>query len=133
MTRRNGRQLARFAIVGAIVALTYVALYLLLMRFGLTRGPANALAFCVAVGLQYLGQTRWTFEQPLKQGGQALRFIITICLGLAVSALITGFVGPAMGWPEAAAAVAVILWLPVQNFIFFRLWVYASPIQSAEG
>ena len=119
-------RMLRFAIVGTTVAGLYVLLYVGFIALGLIQPLANALAFGVAVIVQYVGQAWWTFRQPLAQPDQIFRFVCTISLGFLVSALITGQVGPALHWPDVIAAAVVAVVLPVQNYLIFRIWVFAS-------
>ncbi|UWQ75327.1 GtrA family protein [Leisingera sp. M658] len=119
-------QVLRFSIVGATVAGLYVLGYTTLLASGLAQASANVLAFAAAVAVQYVLQTAWTFRRPLGMPEQMLRFSCTIAAGFAVSALITGVIGPALGWADWLSAAAVTVILPVQNFIIFRLWVYSA-------
>ena len=127
MISQTVRRLFRFAVVGTIVAACYVVFYLGLIKFGFSQPVANAVAFLCAVAIQYLGQTLWTFEQPLNTPGQITRFICTIGLGLLISALITGLLGPALGWADWVSAIFVTVVLPVQNYLIFKSWVYQNP------
>lgn len=119
-------QIIRFGIVGVTVAGLYVLLYLGLQAV-MAQAAANALAFGLAVLVQYVGQTLFTFRQKLAVPDQIGRFAAMIGLGLLVSALLTGLIGPALGWADWAAAAAVTVILPVQNYLFMTLWVYAHP------
>jgi len=122
----------RFAVVGAGVAAFYVLLYLGFQSIGLGQPLANALAFLMAVTGQYVAQTTWTFRRPLTLPNQISRFVVTISLGLVVSALITGALGPALGWADWVSAAVVTVVLPVQNFLFFRNWVFSETGGSVE-
>jgi putative flippase GtrA len=122
----------RFAVVGTIVAACYVIFYLTLLALGLSQPLANIIAFLSAVTIQYMGQALWTFRRPLAIPTQIGRFLGTIGLGLVVSALITGVLGPSFGWESWVSAVLVTLVLPVQNFIFFRIWVFTETKTSSE-
>lgn len=128
----SGRlRIIRFAVVGASVAALYVLLYLAFLYVGIAQGMANGLAFLIAVAVQYLGQAGFTFAAKLGDGAQMLRFGFMIGLGLITSALVTGLIGPALGWADWLAAVAVTLILPVQNYIVMTRWVFAG--QTAKG
>lgn len=132
MTGLLRHQPVRFAIVGIAVALFYVLTYLALMAAGLSRPAANATAFLLAVAGQYVAQTLWTFRRPLGLPDQIVRFACTIGLGLLVSALLTGVIGPAMNWTDWMAAALVTVILPVQNYLFFRLWVFSKASLPSE-
>lgn len=127
MSKEEALRLCRFGTVGVSVALLYVLLYWGQVTFGVVQGVANFVAFAVAVLVQYVAQTLWTFRRPLAVPDQAFRFSTTIGIGFGVSALITGWIGPSFGWADWQAAAVVAVVLPVQNYIIFRVWVYARP------
>ena len=119
-------QLARFALVGTTVALVYVAGYLLLLEVGINQPLANALAYLIAILAQYLGQAAYTFDKPINDRTQIGRFVVMTGLGFLTSAAITGQIGPFLNASNWAAAVAVILILPIQNYIIMTLWVFSK-------
>jgi putative flippase GtrA len=131
ISERHSRVL-RFGVVGATVAVVYIVLYLMLLSFGVAQIQANLVAFLLAIVLQYLGQTLWTFRRPLAVPDQLGRFLFTISLGLVVSGLITGTLGPALGWANWVSAVIVTVVLPVQNYLFFRNWVFSDKKNPME-
>ena len=126
MTQYNWGQLVRFAIVGIGVALLYVLIYLALLTLGSPQVIANIVAFLLAVAVQYFGHTLFTFRKPLGLPDQIVRFVCTIGLGLFVSTMITGILGPSMGWQNWVSAALVTIILPVQNFLFFKAWVFTE-------
>jgi len=130
MIRPANLQILRFAIVGGTVAALYVLLYLAFLGLGLPQPLANAFAFILAVVVQYVGQSWWTFRQPLRAPDQMVRFGCTIGLGWLVSALITGLIGPGLGWADWLAAAVVTVVLPIQNYVIFRAWVFAGAGQQ---
>ena len=119
-------QLARFALVGTTVALVYVAGYLLLLEVGINQPLANALAYLIAISAQYLGQAAYTFGKPINDSAQIGRFVVMTGLGFLTSAAITGQIGPFLNASNWAAAVAVILILPIQNYVIMTLWVFSK-------
>lgn len=129
--RRLG-QVMRFALVGALVAGTYLVLYLAFLHLGLAQALANALAFLIAVGLQYLGQAAFTFRRKLGDRAQIVRFAVMISLGLIVSAVITAHAA-SLGLAPAKAALIVMLWLPIQNYLLMVLWVFWAPQLTAPA
>ncbi|WP_370400222.1 GtrA family protein [Sulfitobacter sp. JB4-11] len=123
----------RFALVGIVVAATYVALYLLFMAVGLTQSLSNAGAFLLAVALQYVGQAGFTFGAKLSDAPQATRFGLMICCGLITSALITGVFGPGIGLPNWLSAVVVTVVLPFQNYLIMTRWVFLTPGKRVDA
>ncbi len=116
----------RFAIVGTGVAACYFLLYLLFLELGLQQAGANTLAFMIAVTTQYIAQTMWTFRRPLGVPDQIVRFLVAIGCGYVVSLAITGYLGPGLGWPDWLSGGVVTVVLPVQNYLFFRTWVFVE-------
>ncbi|WP_371225198.1 GtrA family protein [Roseovarius sp. 2305UL8-3] len=122
MTTRG--KLLPFALVGVGVAALYVALYTMLQALGVTQSVANAAAFLAAVVVQYAAQACFTFQAPLRSKQQVVRFGIMVALGFVTSAIITGLIGPSLGWPDLASAIIVTIVLPFQNYVFMSRWVF---------
>lgn len=122
MTRSS--HISRFALVGVLIALLYILLYLVLLHIGMPQWGANAIAFVTAVVVQYGAHARFTFGRQLADPAQILRFGVTTGCGFVTSALLTGYVVPALALDSWIAAVAVILILPVQNYLLMTLWVF---------
>jgi putative flippase GtrA len=125
-------KLVRFGIVGGGTALAYVALYMTFLAIGMPQIAANGTAFLLAVMLQYAGQASFTFGRQLNDRIQIVRFAVMVCLGFASSALITAVLPALIGVPDWAAAALVTVCLPVQNYIFMTLWVFAAPFSRTE-
>ncbi|GFE51018.1 hypothetical protein So717_27710 [Roseobacter cerasinus] len=120
-------RMQRFAIIGVLVALSYLLLYLAFLALDLPRVIANALAFGLAICLQYVGQTCFTFGRRLQDLAQLIRFGVMVSCGFVTSAGVTGWLGPLFAVPDWAVAAVVTVILPVQNYLLMRLWVYAPP------
>jgi putative flippase GtrA len=125
-------KLVRFAIVGGGSTLSYVLLYTLLRAWGVDQALANAGAFFIAVIVQYAGHSLFTFRKPPADAAQIIRFVVMIGLGFASSAVITGPLASATGLAPLIAAAIVAVALPVQNYVFMTLWVFASPFSKTE-
>lgn len=123
---------ARFGVVGIMTALSYVAMYPAFLAAGVPQPAANALAFFLAIVLQYIGHALFTFERRLINRSQITKFAIMVGCGFGMSMLVTGPLAEALGMPAWAAALAVALYLPVQNYILMTLWVFAVPHPKTE-
>ncbi len=123
--RDDRDQILRFCVVGTGVAGLYLGLFLLGVELGLTEAAANVTSLSCAVVVQYIAQTAWTFRRSLAVPEQIFRFVCTIGLGFVVSTLMTARFGPLLGWPPVLSGSVVMLWLPIQNFVMFRIWVFA--------
>ncbi|HKJ63698.1 MAG TPA: GtrA family protein [Hyphomicrobiales bacterium] len=118
------QRIIRFGIVGFVVANIYVGGYVTLTALGAVNVVANFTAFSLAVTVQYIGQTRWTFGRVLRNVRQLMRFSILIGIGLIYSTLVCVQLAPAMGWEPWLAAGVVAVTLPVINYTSSRLWIY---------
>ena len=126
-------RLFRFGVTGFLVAVVYVAGYTALYHTSLTPFSANFIAYGVAVGVQYVMQTVWTFRRPLIDGAQSLRFLATIGMGLVYSTIFASMIGPALGWKPWVAAGLVAVTLPILNYISFRLWVFRPEVSRKDA
>jgi len=125
-------QFVRFAFIGGLVAVTYLLLYLLFLSLGFAQLLSNALAFLIAVAVQYIGQSMFTFGKGLKDRVQGIRFVTMIGLGLLTATLITSFIAPYFGLRDAVAGVIVTLVLPLQNYLIMSRWVFVSGAKTNE-
>jgi putative flippase GtrA len=123
----------RFAIVGSFVALIYVLSYVALVALGLAQPFANAIAFFVAIALQYIGQASFTFGKRINDPKQMIRFFSMTTLGFITAASITGILGPLVAAPHWAAAFAVTIILPIQNYIIMTAWVFSQDSKINEA
>lgn len=121
-------RLFRFGVTGFVIAVVYVAGYTALYHSGVQPVAANGIAYGVAVAIQYVMQTVWTFRRPLFDGAQSFRFFAVIGIGLAYSTVLASMIGPALGWRPWVAAGLVAVTLPILNYICFRLWVYRPEV-----
>lgn len=125
-------RVARFSLVGVCVALIYGVLFLWLRELGLARWVASTVAFAVAVLFQYVAQTWWTFGARPGDGGAAIRFAAMVGTGALLAAAITGLIGPALGASDAVSAAAVVVTLPVFNYVTMSVWVYRGRAGTRE-
>ncbi|WP_316014098.1 GtrA family protein [Roseobacter sp. HKCCA0434] len=124
LTRREFWRVVRFLTVGAGVALTYAILFLGARELGARLWEANTIAYAASVMVQYFAHTLWTFRGKVRDMMQQGRFLGVIGFGAIFSFVATTKVGPALDWPDEAAAALVIFGLPVFNYILYRFWVF---------
>ncbi len=128
-------QAVRFAMIGALSTLAYVALFLL------TRGPLGAQdANLAALLLTAVGNTaanrRFTFGVTGGGAGrQQLQGLVTFGLGLALTsgslALLAAIYQHPPRLVELAVLVTANLLATVLRFVLFREWVFARRKESA--
>jgi putative flippase GtrA len=108
---------ARYAIVGAICALTYNAVMILGDLAGGHYGPMTILSFGIVTPLGYLMHSSFTFkERPSLRG--FLRFASGVAAGFPLSLLSMAILCTGLGLPVVIAA-------PIATITLF-LWNYAS-------
>ena len=126
-------RLFRFGVIGFLVAVIYVTLYTVFVHFGVDPLTGNTVAYLLAVLVQYVGQTLWTFRRALWDGQQSIRFGVTIGIGLIYSGVLAGEIGPMLNWQPWLSAGLVAVTLPVLNYLSFKLWVYrADPREGSN-
>ncbi|NRB01682.1 MAG: GtrA family protein [Rhodobacteraceae bacterium] len=125
-------EILRYAVVGTSVAIFYVLAYTGLTAVGLSLVVANAVAYGMAILVQYAGQAVYTFRRQFFDAAQASRFFVMTLCGYLAAALITSAIAPALGWPHVQAAVIVAVWIPLQNYIFMKIWVFAQKEKEQE-
>lgn len=124
-------QVLRFLVVGGLATLTDALIFMLLVRGGLDPRLANMISFPLSAVLAFLLHRSWTFaarEEPA--GGQALRFALMCCAGLALSTAVLWALAPQLG-PLPAKAVA-ICGTVVLNFSLSR-WLVFRRAAAATG
>ena len=124
-TRETLAQALRFALVGVTVACVYVIGYLVLRRIGIPPAPAATVAYGIAIVLQYLGHSGFTFRRRVRDGGQIRRFVILNGIGLVTAVVLTLVLTNGFNTPDWVASAAVVVVLPVLNWFLMRLWVFA--------
>jgi putative flippase GtrA len=124
--RHNWVQLAKFCAVGGSGFVVNLAVFSVLLHFGVHYIPAAACSFLVAVTNNYTWNRLWTFAHHT--GGvvyQGPRFlIVSLCALLANLAILSGLVSLGLE-KRLAQAIAIVLVTPL-NFIGNKLWSFPS-------
>ena len=87
----------RYTITGLAVTAVYVGLYFLL-RNVLTMSPAFAsgIAMTTAVVFQYVMHSVFTFQRKWADGGQLVKFLVSIALSVIISDIFVARLGEAL-------------------------------------
>ncbi len=120
-------QILRFGIIGlTATAVHYLVLRTAITGFGLPPAPANGVAFLIALGASWLGQSRWVFRRPGTDGARMLRFAVSALGGLLGNMAIMAIVTGAIGLPWQAGFLAALIIVPAASFAVNRLWVFRA-------
>lgn len=113
----------RFGATGLFVTALHILIATVLIHYGqLSASIANGIAFCVATTVSYLMHTKWSFSADL-EGKNLFRFAVVSTIGLLLSLGIPLALS-AMGFGAAAGTAAVVIMLPITNFVLHNFWTY---------
>lgn len=116
-------QLSRFGFVGIVATVIHVVLGLSLHSgLGIVPFWANLLAFCCALGVSFLGQTRLTFPHATADATAFLRFATVALTGLALNQTIVWLVTSALDRPYWLALAIIVLTVPWVTFALLKFW-----------
>ncbi len=117
----------RYTITGLAVTAVYVGLYFVLRNvLALSPAFASGISMTTAVVFQYIMHSVFTFQRKWADGAQLVKFVVSIALSVIISDIFVARLGEALNVPEPLRLLAVVVTLPIVNFIFFTFWVYAA-------
>lgn len=127
-------QVARFGTVGVAATLTH-GLVLVALSEGLALDPVvgNLLAFSIAFGVSFAGQSRWVFRAGGFAFGHLWRFASTALLGLGLNFAIMKLTVDALGLHYLLGFAAVVASVPAITFLLNKLWVFQATPGGAAG
>ena len=118
-------QAAKFAGTGiAGTASHSLALFLFVEVAGIQAVVANGLAFLCALGVSWLGQSRWAFRGAAPDPTRGPRFLVAAISGFLANLLLMWLAVDVMGagWPVGLLLVLVIV--PPATFLLAIFWVF---------
>lgn len=120
-----GAKTARFAGVGVLSGLIYIAVTTVcIVGFGLPAVTASIVGYCLSVPASFLGHRQFSFRARGRWTLEAIRFVMTQALNIAVTALAmhaaVHWLGLSYWWGMAGAVTLV----PLANFAAMNLWVF---------
>jgi putative flippase GtrA len=122
----------RFGVVGVLSGAIYALVTTALVaQLGVAPVVASIAGYCASVPMSFLGHRQFSFRSNGHWTMEAVRFVLTQAINIAVTA---GAMVAATEWLEApyywGMAGAVIL-VPIANFAAMNLWVFRD--QSGRG
>ena len=121
---RNWQQLGKFAIVGAIGYAINLAVYSLLIHFGVHYLAAAVCSFLVAVTSNYTWNRHWTFrDQRGHVGIQGMRFFVVSVVSLLANLALLQLLVTLGTSKFIGQAIAIVLVTPL-NFVCNKLWSF---------
>jgi putative flippase GtrA len=117
------KQISRFGFVGILATATQVSVGLGLNKMlGLAPLVAHPIAFCCALCVSFLGQTRLTFPSATADKSAFVRFTAVALLGLSLNQLIVWIVTSLMARPYEIAMAITIATVPFVTFLLLKFW-----------
>jgi putative flippase GtrA len=122
----NWLQLVRFSLVGASGYLLNLVVYALCVKVvGIQYLAAEALAWILAAGNNFVWNRHWTFKARDGQiHVQAVRFLLVSLLALAVNLLVLRVLVESAGMDKLAAEVIALGASTPLNFLGNKLWSF---------
>jgi len=117
------KQLSRFGFIGLLATAVHVSVGL-----GLNEGAgmlpfwANLIAFCCALGVSFVGQTRLTFPDSTADRSAFARFSVVAVSGLALNQTIVWIMTSVFASPYWLALVIIICTVPGITFLLLKFW-----------
>lgn len=133
LSRATIQLAVRYTITGLAVTAVYVGLYFLLRNvLALSPAFASGISMTTAVVFQYIMHSVFTFQRKWADGGQLVKFIVSIFISVVISDIFVARLGEALNVPEPLRLLAVVVTLPIVNFLFFTFWVYAAKREDKD-
>lgn len=120
-------RLIRFGCVGVSSGLVYGTVTALLVS-GLHAQPvpASIAGYCVSVPVSFLGHRGFSFRSQGRWTAEALRFVVTQALNLAVTVLAMRGATAALHVSYLWGIAATVVLVPAANFLLMHFWVFAQ-------
>lgn len=124
----------RFGCVGVLSGVIYALVTMAFVAgLGASPVPASVAGYCASVPTSFLGHRRFSFRSNGQWTAEAVRFVLAQAINIAVTAgsmhVATSALDLAYGWGMAAAVILV----PIANFLFMNLWVFADPAERRKA
>lgn len=125
-------EVVRFGVTGLFATLVhFLVLTTAVELLALSPVLANGLAFCVAVTVTYLGQSRWVFREAQKVSGAAAagrlsRFGVSVVAGLLGNMGIMALATRGLGLNYRIGFLAGLVIVPVAIFVINKFWVFGG-------
>jgi putative flippase GtrA len=117
------KQVTRFGFVGLAATAVHAAVGLGL-EYSADMQPfwANLIAFCCALGVSFMGQTRLTFPESTADRAAFSRFAVVALVGLALNQIIVWVATSRFDIPYWLSLPIIFGTVPVVTFLLLKFW-----------
>ncbi len=113
-----------FVLVGGAAALTHMLVFALMQDY-IWPELANALGFCVAFGVSFVGHRLLSFKDASTSVSTSLgRFAVTALAGFACNEVVFVMLLRGLGLPALLALFVALLVAAGQTFVLSRYWAF---------
>lgn len=125
---QDGRQFARYLVVGLVCWLAELAVFALMVEAGIGAPAAAAASFALANVLNYALSVGLVFaRRDISLRVEVARFVLVVAAGAALNAVVV-WVLVAFGLGAFAAKVVALAPTLAWNFLARRCWVFAPSL-----
>ena len=125
---RVWQKLMRFAVIGGAGTLVHTGVALLLhYQAGVAALTANALAFCSAWAVSYIGNWAWTFDAVSEHQTAVPRYLTISLSCFALNQTLLWLTYSHWDWPMWLALAPSVVAVPIASFAASYLWAFAAP------
>lgn len=118
-------KLVRFGFIGVLSGVIYAGVTALMVtQFGMAPVPASLIGYCVSVPASFLGHRQATFRSQGRWTHEALRFVVTQAVNMAVTAGSMHAAVTLAALPYWWGMIAAVILVPIANFVMMNLWVF---------
>jgi len=133
LAHRETGHLAKYGIVGVANAAIDIAVFAVLVHFGVWYVAARVLSVATATLNGYFFNRTWTFRAGAHQRGKLARYVTVQGVGLLINLGILTFCVEVLALPKVASAALAVPVVAAYCFLTNRLWTfgrYVAPLPS---
>ena len=112
--------------VGVTATLTHAAILMVLTSMGWNPSVSTGLAFLVALGVTYGGQSLWVFEHNTHNTLTTGRFVLVALMGLLGNVSIMFVATEMFQWHPLAGLAMAVVTIPAATFVINKHWVFKN-------
>lgn len=117
----------RFGVIGVLSSAIYALVTAALVSgLGASPVPASIVGYCVSVPASFFGHRRFSFRSNGHWTAEAVRFVAAQVLNISVTAGSMHAALRYLGGQYAWGMVMAVIFVPIANFLFMNLWVFAT-------
>lgn len=120
-------EILRFGVVGILATLVHLGVLTAgVEQAGVSPVLMNGIAFCLAVGVTYFGQSIWVFRNRERSTAQFMRFGVSVLAGLFGNMAIMAVAVKLMHQHYVVGFTAALIIVPAATFVLNKFWVFGK-------